>query len=63
MANTYIENYQVLKDTSKQLSEMQEPDVDKILPLVTEGLKSYEFCKSRIEAVRQQLAATEIKPA
>lgn len=63
MAKTYIENYQVLKEASKQLAEMQEPDVDKILPLVTEGLKAYDLCRSRIEAVRQQLATTEIKPA
>ncbi len=55
----YMAHYENLKSSANQLAEMEEPDVDKIIPLVTKGLESYKQCKERIEAVRQQLAATQ----
>lgn len=58
-SKAYMQHYEDLKSAGQQLSEMQEPDVDLILPLVTKGTEAYKFCKERIDAVRQQLAAME----
>lgn len=32
-----------------------EVDIDQLLPIVKESVEAYEFCKARIEAVRQAM--------
>jgi exodeoxyribonuclease VII small subunit len=55
----YMGYYDALKNSAQQLAEMQEPDVDRIMPLVTQGMEAYKHCKARIDAVRQQLLALD----
>lgn len=58
-SKTYIEQYEILKNAGQQLSEMAEPDIDALIPLVQKGTEAFQFCKDRIDTVRKQLAAME----
>ncbi|WOF82103.1 hypothetical protein P5704_025225 (plasmid) [Pseudomonas sp. FeN3W] len=52
---TFMEHYQSLKSAADALQNMQEPDVDKIMPLVNQGMNAYREVKERIESVRKAL--------
>jgi hypothetical protein len=52
---TYITNYNTLKDTVSQIQSMTEPDVDLLVPLVERATQARSVCLSRIEAVEQLL--------
>lgn len=56
---TFMENYKILEDCDNALSQMVEPDVDKIMPLVNSGMNAYKEVKSRIMAVRQSILDVE----
>lgn len=56
---SFLDNYQKLKDSADALQNMQEPDVDLIMPLVNKGMNAYREVKSRIEAVRAALSEVE----
>lgn len=53
--NEYMSNYKSLEKAAQELTEMTEPDVDRIMPLVMEGMSAYKVCKARIDAVRKEL--------
>jgi exodeoxyribonuclease VII small subunit len=50
-----MSNYKSLEKAAQELTEMTEPDVDRIMPLVMEGMSAYKVCKARIDAVRKEL--------
>lgn len=52
----YMDNIRTLQHSVKTLSEMPEPDVDQILPLIEAGSEAYRQAKSRIKLVREGLA-------
>jgi exodeoxyribonuclease VII small subunit len=56
---SFVENYQELKYAADALQNMQEPDVDRIMPLVNQGMNAYREVKLRIEAVRAALSEVE----
>lgn len=51
----FMTHYNTLKQTAETLKTMTEPDVDKIMPLVNQGMESYKEVMARIESVRQSL--------
>lgn len=53
---TYMHNVRKLQGAVKELTEMTEPDVDRILPIVEEGIEAYRQIRSRIDLVREGLA-------
>lgn len=53
---TYMENIRKLQSSVKTLSEMPEPDVDLILPIVEVGTAAYREVRSRTQLVREGLA-------
>jgi exodeoxyribonuclease VII small subunit len=54
-AKTYQENYQTLEKIVHELSNNQNVDIDKLLPMVDEASKAYQFCKSRIDEIEVAL--------
>lgn len=54
-SKSFIENLMELRSAASKMREMQEPDVDAIMPLVVSGTKSYEACRERIEKVKAML--------
>ncbi len=53
---TYMHNVRKLQGAVKELTEMTEPDVDRILPIVEEGIEAYRQIRARIDLVREGLA-------
>lgn len=54
-SNSFLANYRKLESCARQLADQQEPDVDAIMPLVTESVAAYEVCKERIRQVEEML--------
>ncbi len=52
---SFLDHYQRLQASAEALQSMQEPDVDKIMPLVNQGMEAYREVKARIDAVRAAL--------
>lgn len=52
---SFLDHYQRLQSSAEALQGMQEPDVDKIMPLVNQGMEAYREVKARIDAVRAAL--------
>lgn len=61
MAKTekYLDMYEVLSNSASTLENMEVPDVDEVMPLVTKGIEALKVCQERIQHVRLQLS--EIK--
>ena len=51
---TYLTEMNKLQNNADLLREGS-VDIDKLLPIVKESVEAYEFCKARIEAVRQAM--------
>ena len=54
--DSFDQAYAVLKRNADFLSSQQEPDIDRLLPLVEESMQAYAICKVRLEAIQQALA-------
>lgn len=54
-AKTFKAHYQKLKEIADTMSNQEEPDIDKLIPLVEQATEAYKFCQARIEAVEQAL--------
>lgn len=53
-------NYKALSDAVEKLVDnSMEPNVDLVMPLVTQGMNAMKQCKARIQAVRQELLALD----
>lgn len=55
-SQTYKESYEKLKRCADTLREAKEPDIDSLVPLVTEASGAFNICKERIKAVREALS-------
>lgn len=62
MAKTekYLEMYEVLSKSASTLENMEVPDVDEVMPLVTKGIEALKVCQERIQQVRLQLSEIKI---
>lgn len=54
-SETYKHNYATLQRIAAEMRQQDEPDIDALVPMVDEALKSYQVCKSRIAAVTEAL--------
>ncbi|MDI1231737.1 MAG: exodeoxyribonuclease VII small subunit [Methylobacter sp.] len=52
-AESFNEQYAILKQVAETLRTQQEPDLDALIPLVDKGINAYNACKKRIEAVKK----------
>ena len=52
---SFIENYKILQCSVDELKNQEEADLDKIIPIIDEGLNAYKNCKSRIDKVKEML--------
>ncbi|MGZ5029315.1 MAG: exodeoxyribonuclease VII small subunit [Methylobacter sp.] len=52
-ADSFNEQYAILKQVAETLRTQQEPDLDALIPLVDKGINAYHACKNRIEAVKK----------
>ncbi|MEK8016157.1 MAG: exodeoxyribonuclease VII small subunit [Candidatus Parabeggiatoa sp.] len=53
--NTYIDNYQILKDIAEVMRDIDEPDIDQLVVMVNEATEAYKNWQARIEAVEKAL--------
>ncbi|GKT12959.1 MAG: exodeoxyribonuclease VII small subunit [Thiomicrorhabdus sp.] len=54
-AESFKHNYKKLQEIAQKLSDTSEVDIDELVPMVDEATRSYQLCKSRIEAVETAL--------
>lgn len=52
---SYLENFKELSDTVNKIESMTVPDVDALVPLVENAVKSLSNCMARIEATEKLL--------
>jgi exodeoxyribonuclease VII small subunit len=52
-AESYIENYNKLKQIAKTIAETDEPDIDQLVSLIADATEAYKNCQARIEAVEK----------
>lgn len=50
---SYIENYNKLKQIAKTIAETDEPDIDQLVSLIGDATLAYKNCQARIEAVEK----------
>jgi len=60
-ANSYLENYQKLKQIADAIRHQTEPDIDKLVLLVEQATMAYKNCQARIEAVESVLKSVSEK--
>ena len=54
-ADSYSKNYQRLKQIAETMRDADEPDIDKLVAMVSEATEAYKNCQARIEAVEKAL--------
>jgi exodeoxyribonuclease VII small subunit len=54
-SQTFAKHYARLKDINEQIRTMDETAIDKLLPLVEQGVESRKICEARIDAVKKRL--------
>ncbi len=54
---TYLQNYNKLKQIADQIDSQEVFDVDKALPQIEEATKAYSICVERINKVNEALKA------
>lgn len=54
-SSVYITNLKIMRAVVSKIQNMQDPDVDALVPLVEEGLAAKKKCVQRIEAVEHAL--------
>ncbi len=58
-SESYLKNYQKLKQIAEALRESNEPDIDQLVDLINEANEAYKQCQARIEAVEKAILAEE----
>jgi exodeoxyribonuclease VII small subunit len=56
---SYIENFNKLRQVVGEMQSMTEPDVDALVPFVESGTAAYKVCMGRIDAVEKMLGLDE----
>lgn len=52
---SFRESYGVLQRHAETLRNQREPNIDSLLPIVTESMAAYKVCMERIDAVEKAL--------
>lgn len=52
---SFKEAYDTLSRVANTLETMQEPDLDRVVPLMSEAAQAYDACQTRIKAVESIL--------
>ena len=52
---SFVDAYATLARVAKTLEDMAEPDLDKIVPLMSEAANAYDLCSARVKAVETLL--------
>jgi hypothetical protein len=55
----YLENLNAMRSVVTEMKSMQDPDVDKLVPLTEKGLAARNNCLQRIEFVEKSLGLSE----
>lgn len=58
-SESYIKNYQKLKQIAEAMRETKEPDIDQLVAMVNEATEAYKQCQARIEAVEKAILTEE----
>jgi len=53
--DTFAAHYATLKQIADELRAQQEPDIDKLIPMVDSANAAYKACKARLDAVEAAL--------
>ena len=54
-SESYIHNYQKLKQIADTMRNSTEPDIDQLVAMVNEANEAYKQCQARIEAVEKAI--------
>ncbi len=60
-ANSYLENYQKLKQIADAIRHQTEPDIDKLVLVVDQATVAYTNSQARLEAVESALKSVSEK--
>lgn len=58
-SQTYLESLNAMRNVVAEMKNMQDPDVDKLVPLTEKGLNARNNCIQRIEMVEKALGLNE----
>jgi exodeoxyribonuclease VII small subunit len=62
-ADTFAENYAILKRVADTLRSNEDVDIDELAPMVEEATRAYRVCQDRIANAKKALDALEAPPA
>jgi exodeoxyribonuclease VII small subunit len=54
-SESYLKNYQKLKQIAEAMRESNEPDIDQLVAMINEANEAYKQCQARIEAVEKAI--------
>lgn len=57
-AGSYRESFGVLQRHAETLRNQREPDIDSLLPIVTESVAAFQDCLKRIDVVEKAMEQT-----
>jgi len=58
-SESYLKNYQKLKQIAEYMRDSNEPDIDQLVAMVNEANEAYKQCQARIEAVEKAILGGE----
>ena len=54
-SESYLKNYQKLKQIAEAMRDSNEPDIDQLVAMVNDANEAYKKCQARIEAVEKAI--------
>jgi exodeoxyribonuclease VII small subunit len=54
-SQSFKAQFDKLEQIAEDLRNQQEVDIDRLIPMVDEATKAYEFCKTRLDEVEKAL--------
>ena len=60
---SYAEAFAVLQHNAQMLEELDQVDLDQLVPIVEQSMVAYKICKQRIDSIQKALDQTFVESA